>query len=136
MSNLNHVTLTGNLTKNIEIRNTQNGTTVGLFSLANNESYKDSTTGEWSDRPNYFTCVMYGDRANNLAPYLTKGSKIGIDGHLRFKSWEAKDGSTRSKIDVIVNSLELLNVKGNDTSPSETEPTPEVEDLFPEDVPF
>lgn len=132
-SNINAVTVTGNVTRDIDVRVTQSGTSVGLISLACNEGFKNPTSGKWEERANYFDCVIFGDRARKLEPYIKKGTKIAIHGHLRYSSWE-KDGQKRSKVQIIVDKLELLNSKKNDTK-SDTN-TSDFEDYACEDIPF
>lgn len=109
---MNRVTLVGNLTRDPELRRTQSGTAVLNIGLAVNNRRKNSQTGEWEDDPCYVDCVLFGMRAESLAKYLHKGSKVGIDGKLRYSSWE-KDGGRKSKIDVIVDDLEMLTPKNH-----------------------
>ena len=105
---INKVILTGNLTRDPELRATPTGTPVLSFSVAVNDRRKNPVSGEWEEVPNYIDCNVFGTRAEALAKYLSKGSKVGVDGKLRWSSWE-KDGQKRSKVDVTVDNLELLS---------------------------
>lgn len=122
---INTVTLSGNLTRDMELRSTASGAYVGSFSLAVNERVKNQQTGEWEDRPNFFDCTLFGKRAESLERYLTKGSKVCVSGRLRWSQWE-KDGSKRSKVDIIVDEIELAGGKKQESS----------DDLYSEDCPF
>lgn len=106
--NVNRVVLTGNLTSDPEIRRTQSGTAVMNFSIAVNDRKKNQQTGEWEDYANFVDCTMFGSRAESLSKLLSKGKKVAVDGKLHYGSWE-KEGRKRSKLDVTVESLELLS---------------------------
>ena len=108
--NINSVILTGNLTRDPELRSTSSGTHVLQFSIAVNDRVKDG--GEWKDRPNYIDCTMFGTRAESLSKFLHKGSKIGVQGKLHWSSWE-KDGQRRSKVEVWPEMVELLTPKNS-----------------------
>ncbi len=110
---LNRVILTGNLTHDPELRSLPTGTFVLVLRLAVNERRKNSASGEWEEVPNYFDCNVFGSRAESLNKYLSKGSKVGIDGRLRWSSWE-KDGQKRSKVDIVVDNLEFLSSRNNE----------------------
>jgi len=77
--------------------------------VAVNDRAKNQQTGEWEDRPNFIDLVMFGTRAESASRFLSKGSKVGIDGKLRWSSWETPQGDKRSKIEVVVDDLEFLS---------------------------
>lgn len=104
---INRVVISGNLTRNPETRQTQTGMTVMTMGVAVNDRRKNPQTGEWEDYPNYIDCTMFGARASSLSNYLTKGTKVAIEGRLRWSQWE-KDGQKRSKVEVIVEELEFM----------------------------
>lgn len=104
---INRVTISGNLTRDPELRQTQSGMAVLSFGVAVNDRRKNPSTGEWEDYPNFVDCTMFGARANSLAQYLTKGTKVAIEGKLRWSQWE-RDGQKRSKLEVIVDELEFM----------------------------
>lgn len=105
---INKVIVSGNLTRDPELRQTASGTAVLGFSIAVNDRVKNPQTGEWENRPNFIDCTMWGSRAEAVSKYLVKGGKIAIEGHLRQNVWE-KDGQKRTKIEIIVNELELMS---------------------------
>ena len=108
---INRVTISGNLTRDPELRTTQGGMAVMGFGVAVNDRRKNQQTGEWEDVPNFVDCTMFGSRAQSVMKYLGKGSKVAIDGKLRYSSWE-KDGQRHSKLEVIVDDIEFLS-RGN-----------------------
>lgn len=127
MRNINRVIIAGNLTRDAELRMTQNGTAILTIGVAVNDARKNSQTGEWEDYANFIDCTMWGDRAESLAPKLTKGTKVCIEGKLRYSSWE-REGQKRSKIEVLIDSVEFFPRK-------EAEPQPQC-DYYDEDIPF
>ncbi len=107
MASINRVTLVGNLTRDPELRTTPNGKSVCTLGLAVNERYKNDS-GEWVEKPNFFDIVVWGAQAESCSQYLNKGRQIAVDGRLSFRSWEAQDGSKRSKVEVIANTVQFL----------------------------
>ena len=122
---INRVNISGNLTRDSELRSANNGTAILNFSVAVNDRRKNPQTGEWEAVPNYVDCVVFGTRANALHRMLKKGTKVAIEGKLRWSSWE-KDGQRRSKLEVIVDELELMN------APKQAAPA----DTYDDDMPF
>ena len=84
---INRVTIMGNLTRDAELRKKGDAASVLTFGLAINEKKKDTETGEYVDAPVFVDCALFGARAEALAPYLTKGKKVSVDGRLRYHSW-------------------------------------------------
>lgn len=80
---INRVNISGNLTRDPELRVTTNGTQVLSFGVAVNDRRRNPQTGEWEDYPNFVDCTMFGTRAEAVKRYLSKGSKIAIEGKLR-----------------------------------------------------
>lgn len=105
---INKVVISGNLTRDPELRATTGGTQVMSFGIAVNDRRKNQQTGEWEDYPNFVNCVMFGTRAEAVSRYLAKGSKIAIEGHLHYSAWE-RDGQKRSKLEVIVDQIEFMS---------------------------
>ncbi len=116
MSNvsINRVVLSGNLTRDGELRSTTGGTTVLTFGIAVNDRRRNAS-GEWEDVPNFVDCVMFGTRAEALSRFLTKGTKVALEGKLRYSSWE-RDGQRRSKLEVIVDDLEFMSSRNGQGS--------------------
>lgn len=107
---INKVMITGNLTRDPEVRTTASGSSILSFSVAVNDRRRDPNTNEWTDYANYIDCTMFGNRVDFFARNLGKGSKVAIEGKLRWSQWESKDGSgKRSKIEVIVDDMELMS---------------------------
>lgn len=107
---INRVMITGNLTRDSELRTTPSGAFVLNLGVAVNERRKNNQTGQWEDRPVFVDCVMFGTRAEKIAPYLVKGTKVAVDGRLRYSSWEDKgSGQKRSKLDVTVDEIEFMS---------------------------
>jgi len=107
---INRVVITGNLTRAAELRMTKSNTAVLSLSVAVNDRRKNSQTGEWEDHPNFVDCVLFGPRAEAVASYLTKGTKVAIEGKLRWSQWE-RDGEKRSKLEVAVDEIEFMSSK-------------------------
>ena len=104
---INIVTISGNLTRDPELRKA-GSTSVLSFGVAVNDRRRNLQSGQWESVPNFVDCTIFGTRADALAGLLHKGSKVAIDGKLRYSSWEGKDGNKRSKLEVVVNELELM----------------------------
>ena len=105
---INRVNISGNLTRDPEMRATQAGTQILTFGVAVNDRRRNPQTGEWEDYPNYIDCVVFGNRAEPLSRFLSKGTKVAVEGKLRWSQWE-RDGQKRSKIEVIVDEVEFLS---------------------------
>ena len=93
MANINRVILTGNLTSDPELSSLPSGTQVCKLRLAVNRRYKDQSSGEWVEKPNYFDIKVWGAQGENCANYLAKGRPVAVEGRLDWREWEAKDGS-------------------------------------------
>ena len=130
---INRVIISGNLTRDPELRQTQSGMAVLSFGVAVNDRRKNQQTGEWEDFPNFVDCTLFGNRANSLANYLSKGVKVSIEGKLRWHQWE-KDGQKRSKLDVIVDELEFMSSR-QDTGSAPGAPQPYTYPAQPANVP-
>lgn len=108
---INKVVISGNLTRDPELRQTANGFPVLGFGVAVNDRRKNQQTGEWEDYPNFIDCTMFGARAESVSRFLSKGSKVAIEGQLRWSQWE-RDGQKRSKIEVVVDEIEFMTARG------------------------
>ena len=153
---INRVIISGNLTRDPELRATASGLPVLGFGVAVNDRRRNQQTGEWEDYPNFIDCTMFGARAESLSRYLFKGTKVAIEGKLRWSQWE-RDGQKRSKIEVIVDELEFMSSRNDNNggngagfsapsysapSYSETPATPSSpvidtsSSIYDEDIPF
>ena len=127
-SNINVVVITGNLTKDPELRSTGGGTSVCELRVAVNSRRKEGQ--EWVDKPNYFNVVVFGAQGENCSTYLSKGRPVAVEGRLDWREWEAKDGSgKRQAVQIIANSVQFLGSRdgsgggnGNGFTPSSDVP--------------
>ena len=114
---INKVMISGNLTRDAELRSTQGGSSVLKLGVAVNDRRKNPSTGEWEDVPNFIDCTLFGRRAESLAQYLVKGTKVAIEGRLHYSSWEDRQtGQKRSKLDVNVDEIEFMSRGGVSSS--------------------
>lgn len=151
-TNLNRVIITGNLTRDPELRTLQSGTSVCELRVAVNSSRKDES-GNWVDKPNYFNVKVWGAQGENCATYLTKGRPVAIDGRLDWREWEGQDGQKRQSVEIIADRVQFLGSRdgggqGNggaiqaqsdvpaDTSDFESGPAPAAVGAGDDDIPF
>ena len=113
---INKATITGNITRDPELRQTQGGTSVLTIGVAVNDRRKNQQTGEWEDYPNFIDCTIFGNRATGVAPHLEKGMKVAIEGKLNQSRWQAEDGTNRSKIEIIVDEIEFMSRQQGQTA--------------------
>jgi single-strand DNA-binding protein len=99
--------MTGNLTRDPELRNLPSGMSVCSLRVASNTRRKDSN-GEWGDKANYFSVTVWGAQGENCARYLSKGRPVAIDGRLEWREWQDKDGNKRESIDIVADSVQFL----------------------------
>jgi len=132
---INRVVISGNLTRDPELRSTAGGMAVLNLGVAVNDRRKNAQTGEWEDYPNFIDCVMFGTRAEAISRYLVKGTKVAIEGKLRYRSWESQQGDKRSKVEVAVDEIEFMSSRDSGGSGDVAAPAP---DLPPADdeIPF
>ena len=106
-SNINVVVITGNLTRDPELRSTPSGTSVCKLRVAVNSRRKDQS-GQWVDKPNYFDVTVWGAQGENCANYLSKGRPVAVEGRLDWREWEDKEGGKRQSVEIIANSVQFL----------------------------
>lgn len=111
-NDLNVIALVGRLTRESELRYSSGGMAICSFSLAVNRR-KRTADNRWEDEANFFNCTMFGKSAEGLNQYLEKGRQVSILGELRQSRWE-QDGQNRSRVEIVVNSLQLLANAGGD----------------------
>lgn len=109
-SSINIAAISGNLTRDPELRMTPGGTQVLNFGVAVDDRTKNQQTGEWEDRPNFIDCVLFGNRADALSRILRKGIKVAVSGSLRWSQWE-RDGQKRSKVEVVADKVVLMQAQ-------------------------
>ena len=111
-ANINRVVLVGNLTKDPELRSTPSGTPVCSLRIAVNSRRRDES-GQWIDKPNYFSISVFGNQAESSAQYLSKGRPVAIDGRLDWREWQAQDGSKREAVEIVAESVQFLGGRGD-----------------------
>ena len=104
---INSVSLSGNLTREPELKTSSGGNSLISWGMAVNDRRRNPQTDEWEDVPNFVDCILFGSRAESLSRVLHKGSKVFVCGKLKYSSWE-RDGHKRSKLEVIVSDLDIL----------------------------
>jgi single-strand DNA-binding protein len=107
-TNINRVVMTGNLTRDPELRSLPSGMSVCSLRIACNTRRKDNASGEWVDKPNYFDVTVWGAQGENCARFLAKGRPVAIDGRLEWREWQDKEGNTRQSIDIIADAVQFL----------------------------
>lgn len=142
--NINRCELSGNVTRDGELKATRGGTPVLLFGLAFNDR-KRNAAGEWENVPNFIDCVIYGKLAESLAQYVTKGQKVFIAGRLHYSSWDC-DGQKRSRLELIVDTIDLASGRKHGEqqaarqAPAYSTPPAQAQDLqddlYDEEIPF
>ena len=110
MASFNRVVLVGNLTRDVEVRRTPQGTAVTDLGLAVNERVKRND--EWVDEANFFDITLWGRTAEVAGEYLSKGSSVLIEGRLKYETWTQDDGSKRSKVKVVGERMQMLGGRG------------------------
>jgi single-strand DNA-binding protein len=106
-TNINRVVLTGNLTRDPELRSTGSGLSVCGMRIACNTRRKDQS-GNWVEKPNYFDVTVFGGQGENCAQYLSKGRPVAIDGRLEWREFQDKDGNKRQAVDIIADAVQFL----------------------------
>jgi single-strand DNA-binding protein len=114
-TNINRVVLTGNLTRDPELRSTPTGMSVCSLRIASNTRRKDGASGEWVDKPNYFSVTVWGAQGENCARFLAKGRPVCIDGRLEWREWQGQDGAKRESVEIVADSVQFLG--GRDDAP-------------------
>jgi single-strand DNA-binding protein len=107
-TNINRVVLTGNLTRDPELRSLQSGTAICSLRIASNTRRKDGATGEWVDKPNYFDITVFGAQGENCARFLAKGRPVAVDGRLEWREWTDKEGNKRQSVEVVADAVQFL----------------------------
>jgi len=107
-TNINRVVLTGNLTRDPELRSLPSGMSVCSMRIAVNTRKKDPSSGEWTEKPNFFDITVWGGQGENCARYLSKGRPVAIDGRLEWREYQTSEGQKRQAIDIIADAVQFL----------------------------
>jgi single-strand DNA-binding protein len=108
VANINRVVVSGNLTRDPELRQLPSGNSVCKLRLATNTRKKDRETGQWTDVPNYFDVTVWGAQGESVARYCSKGSGILIDGRLEWREFDAQDGTKRQAVEIIAENTQFV----------------------------
>jgi single-strand DNA-binding protein len=111
-ANINRVVLVGNLTRDPEVRQTPSGTSVCSLRIAVNSRRRDES-GQWTDKPNYFSVSVFGNQADSCAQYLSKGRPVAVDGRLDWREWQTQDGQKREAVEIVAESVQFLGSRGD-----------------------
>lgn len=130
---INRVVVSGNLTRDPELRATGGGMAVLQLGIAVNDRRKNPA-GEWEDVPNFFDVTVFGARGESLSRFLAKGSKVAVEGKLRWRQWDdKKSGEKRSKVEIVADDIEFLSSRESAAQPAKSAPKSEPVD---DDIPF
>lgn len=127
---VNKVILIGNLGKDPEVRHLENGAVVANFSIATSETYTDRTSGERRENTDWHNIVVWRGLAEVVEKYLRKGHKVYIEGKLKTRSWQDKEGNTRYTTEVVADEMTMLSRPAGDNqnnapqAPYNTQGTP------------
>ncbi|MEM8815394.1 MAG: single-stranded DNA-binding protein [Pseudomonadota bacterium] len=149
---INKVIIVGNLGQDPDTRYMPSGGAVTNFTVATNESWKDKQTGEQKDRTEWHKIAMFGRLAEIAAEYLRKGSQVYVEGKLRTRKWQDRDGNDRYTTEIVADEMQMLGGRGGGggmgggmsggsgggdpgpgSSPPARKPAP---DDFDDDIPF
>lgn len=115
-ANINVAVITGNLTRDPELRSTPSGTPVCSLRVACNTRRKDNSTGEWLDKPNYLDVTVWGAQGENCAQYLAKGRPVAINGRLEWREWQTQDGQKRQAVEIVADTVQFLGGRDDPTA--------------------
>jgi single-strand DNA-binding protein len=124
MSGINKVILVGNLGKDPEVRYLEGGTAVANFTLATSETYKDRTTGERKTQTEWHNVVLWRGLAEVAEKYLRKGSQVYVEGKIRTRSWEDKEGNTRYTTEIVGDNMTMLGRRDDSGNSGQSAPEP------------
>lgn len=128
---MNSVVMIGNLTKDVELRSTQNGKSVATFSIAVQRAFKS----EGQPEADFFNIVIWGVKGENCAKYLSKGKKVAIVGSVQNRTYDDKNGNKRTLTEIIADDVEFLTPKNNEAQNGSNAFDTPMEEVD-EDIPF
>lgn len=148
MGCINKASISGNLTRDPELRQTQSGTSVLSMGVAVNERVKRGD--QWEDRPSFVDVTVWGARAEALAKFLRKGLRVAVSGRLRQDRWQdAKTGESRSRLGIVADEVDVMTPRDRGQerqAPAQQQaqqaaipyaaPAPAQQDPYDEDIPF
>ena len=129
---MNKCFLTGNLTRQPELKLTPSGAKVCNFGLASNERWTDQETGEQRESVTFVECEAWNRTAESIFEYFKKGDPMLLEGTLRFESWQTEDGQKRSRLKIRVNRWEFMRQRTDTADPASNPPA----ETQPDEEPF
>lgn len=133
---MNKVILIGNLGQDPETRQTNAGTVVTNLRIATSEAWKDKQTGEQREATEWHSVVLFGKLGEIAGQYLRKGSKVYIEGKLQTRKWQDQSGADRWTTEIVANSMQMLDSRGQGSAPSRQPDDPGPSDDLGDDIPF
>lgn len=112
---INRIVLVGRMTRDPELRRTQSGAAVTNFTLAVNRNFKT----EGQPDADFINCVIWNKSAENVERYCSKGSLVGVEGRLQSRQYDAQDGTKRTVIEVVCDSVQFLETKVRESNPQQ-----------------
>ncbi len=139
MRGVNKVILVGHLGQDPDVRAMPSGSSVANLSLATNEQWRDKNTGEPQERTEWHRLALFGRLAEIAGQYLRKGAQVYVEGRLRTRKWQDRDGHDRYSTEIVVNELQMLGGRGSTSQAGPDRPAPPAESRDPvgrPDMPF
>ena len=124
MRGVNKVILVGNLGHDVEVRQMTNGNPVANIRIATNERWTKRDTGQVQEHTEWHNVVLFGRRAELAQQYLQKGSRIYVEGRLRTRSWQDREGQERRSTEVVADDMQFLDRRGGDGDYEQRRPSP------------
>ena len=118
MAGVNKAILIGNLGRDPEVRYTSGGMAVANFSIATSESWNDRESGQRQERTEWHRIVVFGKQGENCGKYLSKGSKVYVEGRIQTRKWEDRDGNDRYTTEIVAQTVQFLSGRG-ETGPAD-----------------
>ncbi len=144
MSGVNKVILIGNLGREPEIKYATNGAAIANMAIATSESWKDKQTGQQQDKTEWHRVVVFGKLAEIVQQYVHKGSKVYVEGQLKTRKWQNKEGVDQYTTEVVLSGfggvLQMLDSRNSSPKqehvPKVADPITPVDGGFDDDIPF
>jgi single-strand DNA-binding protein len=135
MASLNKVMIIGNAGRDAEMRFTANGTALTNFSVAVNRNFRRD--GEWQSETEWFNVTVWGEAAERIGTWLTKGKQVYVEGRLQTRSWDTPEGERKYRTEVIADRVLFLDRAGEMPLAEHRDAVPAGGgDMEPEDIPF
>ena len=133
---VNKVILVGNVGNDPDVRYTANGQAVANLSMATSEVWRDKTTGEKQERTEWHRVVFFGKAAEIVRDYTKKGSKLFVEGALKTRKWEDKNGVERYTTEIVSSDLQMLDGRSDQSMAEAPQMQSSADDIMDDDIPF